>query len=514
MQSTRGCTMDASSSYYAFCLLVALVSHVLLRAWLGLAGKKTKPPPPRLPPGPRQLPVIGSFHHLLRGGGVPHRAMRDLSRRHGPVMLLRLCERAAVVVSSADAAREVLRDAAFEPRPGPGELVRHGEGVIFAPYGDHWRLLRRVLVAELLSARRVAAFRRVREEEAARLVASLASPPAPAAQPVDVGERLEEFVADSAVRAIFGERLPDRGAFLAMLRRGQDLSAVFGLRDLFPSSRLVRMLPRSAKAERYTQELLRLVDEIRRCHEERRAAAAAAAGDGDEEDKQDMIDVLLRIQKEGDMRVSLTNEVIRAVLIGMCSAQHSKHQRPLCSGPWPNNPRVMEKAQSEIRHAMAGQARVHEQILGDLHYLKAVIKETLRLHPPITMFPRQCQNDTKIQGYDIPEGTIVVINAWSISRDLKYWKDPDIFKPERFEAECSFDYKGFDYEFIPFGAGRRMCPGVAFSNANVEIALASLLYHFDWTAEKLDMTEAIGMTTKRKAGLFLKPILRIPLVDE
>ncbi|KAL6641094.1 hypothetical protein ACP70R_019275 [Stipagrostis hirtigluma subsp. patula] len=501
--------LTADYHCYGFCLFFALLAHAVIRA-----GKK---PRTRLPPGPWQLPVIGSLHHLLRGG-LPHHTMRDLSLRHGPLMLLRICERVAVVVSSAEAARDVFKghDDTFEQRPrGPGvdELYRHGEGVIFAPYGGHWRGLRRILMTELLSARRVEAFRRIREDEAARLVSSLASPAAEG-RLVGVDERLAEFVADSTVRAIFGDRMPDRAAFLRMVKQ-TDLSSLFDLRDLFPSSRLVRLLPRSRKAEHHRQEQFRLMDDILRQHQERRAA-----GDGNGE--QDMVDVLLRIQKEGDMRVSLTPGVIRAVLTDVFGAAVDTSITTLqwAMAELMANPRVMEKAQSEIRHVMAGRTRVHEVALSNLSYLKAVIKETLRLHPPGPLVPRECRDDCKIQGYDIPQGTIFLINVWAISRDPKCWKNPDMFMPERFEGECAFDYKGFDYEFTPFGTGRRMCPGTTFATANIEIALACLLYHFDWMLPvgvkqgKLDMTEVFGATVGRKSELVLCPILRIPIVDE
>lgn len=123
------------------------------------------------------------------------------------------------------------------------------------------------------------------------------------------------------------------------------------------------------------------------------------------------------------------------------------------------NPRVMQKAQQEIRSVMSGEQRVDEASLRNVHYLKAVIKETLRLHPPAPFFPRTCLADCKIQGYDVPQGTIIITNVWAIFRNPEYWEDPDMFIPERFQCDGSFDYRGFDFEFTPFGAGRRMCPG-------------------------------------------------------
>ncbi|KAG0532944.1 hypothetical protein BDA96_04G149000 [Sorghum bicolor] len=506
---------------YGSCLVLAVV--VARAIILTGSGKK----PGGLPPGPWQLPVIGSLHHLLRG--LPHHAIRDLSLRHGPLMLLRICERTAIVVSSAEAVAEMLKrhDAAFSERPSsPGieELSRHGQGVIFAPYGDHWRLLRRILMTELLSPRRVEAFRHIREDEAARLVSSLSSLP----QPVDMDERLEVFVADSSVRAILGDRLPDRAAFLKMVKAGQDPSSLFDLRDLFPSSWLVRMLPRSRKAERHLQEMFRLMDDILVSHSQRRVDddSPDGGGGGAVDEEHDMVDVLLRIQKQGDMRVSLNHGVIRAALIDAVGAALDTTSTTLrwAMAELIANPRVMHKAQLEIRRVMAAgqQRRVHEATLRDLHYLKAVIKETLRLHPPAPFVPRVCLDDgIKIQGYHVPRGTIVVANVWAISRDPKYWEDPDMFIPERFlqgdpDHHRCFDFKGFDFEFTPFGAGRRMCPGMNFAHMNVEIALASLLYHFDWklpdgaTPEEIDMTELWGVTVARKAKLLLHPIPCIP----
>uniref|UniRef100_A0A8R7P2F0 Cytochrome P450 71D7 n=2 Tax=Triticum urartu TaxID=4572 RepID=A0A8R7P2F0_TRIUA len=501
------------SYHLALCILLALLYHAALRA---AATAATRRPRPKLPPGPWQLPIIGSLHHLLRG--LPHHIMRDLSLRHGPLMLLRVCEREAIVVSSAEAAREIYKgnEATFSARlssPGIDELSRHGQGIVFAPYGDHWRLLRRILMMELLSARRVKAFRRIREEEAARLVSSLQA--TSDGRLVNIGERLEEFVTDSVVRAIFGDRLPDRATFLRIVKQGMDLSLIFGLRDLFPSSWLVRLVPRGGggKAERHRQEVFSVMGSILKSHEERRAAR-----EGDAEHEQDMVQVLLRIQKDATTRVSLTDGVIRALLIDVFGAAlDTATTLQWAMAELMANPRVMRRVQSEADCALAGQATVQEAALKSMQYLRAVIKETLRLHPPAVLFPRMCVGDCKIQGYDVPRGMIVLTNTWAFSRDPKYWDEPDKFMPERFEGEGVADLRGMDFEFTPFGVGRRICPGIDFAYANLEIALASLLYHFNWELPlgvepgEAVMTEEFGVTARRKVNLFVRPIIRVPL---
>jgi cytochrome P450 len=175
------------------------------------------------------------------------------------------------------------------------------------------------------------------------------------------------------------------------------------------------------------------------------------------------------------------------------------------------NPRVLEKAQAEIRQAFKGKIKIHETDLQNLSYLKSVIKETLRLHPPAALLmPRECREACEIDGYEIPVKTQVFVNAWAIGRDPAYWHDAESFIPERFDGS-SIDYKGTNFEFIPFGAGRRMCPGILFGVANVELPLAQLLYQFDWELpgkmkpEDLDMIEAFGGVVARKNHLHLIP---------
>jgi cytochrome P450 len=177
------------------------------------------------------------------------------------------------------------------------------------------------------------------------------------------------------------------------------------------------------------------------------------------------------------------------------------------------NQHVMKKAQAEVRSVYNEKGHVDEISLHKLKYLRSVIKETLRLHTPLPLLlPRQCSEKCEINGYEIPAKSKVIVNAWSICRDSRYWINAEKFDPERF-IDCSIDYKGADFQFIPFGAGRRTCPGISFGIANLEITLANLLFHFNWNmtnedkANELDMTESFGLTVRRKHDLWLVPTI-------
>ncbi|CAL5085338.1 unnamed protein product [Urochloa decumbens] len=498
---------------YVLCLplLIIAISFLLSHRWA-----RAQHASGRLPPSPWALPVIGHIHHLA--GALPHRAMRDLARRLGPVMLLRLGELRIVVASSADAAREVMRthDVAFATRPiSPMGRILVGDdsdGLIFAPYGDGWRQLRRICTTELFSARRVRSFRAVREDEVRRLLRSVAASAATPSPPVDLSEMLSAYVADAAVRAIIGSRFRDRETFLRLLERRVMVTPMSSLPDIFPSSRLAMLLspaPRLMKRER--EKMMAFIDTIIQDHQENRAAGVV--------DEEDLLDVLLRVQREDELDPPLTTENIKAVIIDIFGASSETSATTLqwIMAELMRNPRVMRKAQDEVRRVLAGQEIVTEDNLSDLRYLPLVIKEALRLHPPATLLlPRECRSPCRVLGFDVPVGAMVLVNAWAIGRDPAYWDAPEEFMPERFETS-EVDFKGTDFEFIPFGAGRRMCPGIGFGLANMDLALTSLLYHFDWELPdgakpgELDMTEAMGITTRRLCHLRLIPTVRVPL---
>jgi cytochrome P450 len=178
-----------------------------------------------------------------------------------------------------------------------------------------------------------------------------------------------------------------------------------------------------------------------------------------------------------------------------------------------NHPAEMRKLQDEIRATVIdnGANNVNEDHLDKLHYLRAVIKETLRLHAPLPLLlPRETLEDTELLGYHVPAGTRVMINAWAIGRDMETWERAEEFVPERFvDGLADYGLRYDDFTFVPFGGGRRGCPGVGFASPAIELALASLLYNFDWElpavggASKLDMSELHGLSVRLKANLCL-----------
>ncbi|KAF7088252.1 hypothetical protein CFC21_091379 [Triticum aestivum] len=482
----------------AAALLVPLLLLVRLR----------RPRGENLPPGPWRLPVIGSLHHLV--GRLPHRFMRDLARRYdAPLILLRLGELDVVVASSADAAREVLKtqDAVFATRmqtPTIRALTVDGAGIALAPHGEHWRQARKLGVTELLGARPVQSLRGSREAGVAALVASIASASA-ASGPVNVSSLLSTYIIDVAVRALVGDRIGGdlRGEFLERLGEGVRLATGFGLADLFPSSRLVRAFSGSlGRLEALGRETSRVMDRIIDKHQHA----------GDEE--KDFVDVMLRIQKnDGSLRAG----TIRAMITDLFGAASDTSATTLewAMAELMGSPAALRRAQAEVRSALAGESRVREEALPDLHYLRLVLKETLRLHPAAPLLlPRECPESRHVLGYTVPKGAMVLVNAWAIGRDAATWgADAEEFRPERFEEEAALDFKGTNFKFVPFGAGRRMCPGIAFGLAVVELALASFLFHFDWElpAGGLHMEEQLGVTARRKGDLWLHATVRVPV---
>ncbi|KAL3625447.1 hypothetical protein CASFOL_030901 [Castilleja foliolosa] len=477
---------------------------LLIKLW-----KKTKSPSNDhiLPPSPPKLPIIGHLHHLL--GGLPaHRAFSKITQKYGPVVHLKLGQVSMDVISSPQAAKEVLKnqDPACAGRPDSMAtkiMLYDNTDIIFSPYNEYWRQMRKICILQLFSAKNVKSFGSIRQDEVSRLVKSLRSlPPGDA---VNLTDKISVFTSSITCRAAFGGVMKGRETLIALVKKNIEMLTGLDLADLYPSFKLLfRVLSLSQyKLLRMRKKLDAILDVFL---EEHRLKQSGEFGG------EDILDVLLRMQKNQELDFPITNDNIKAVIFDMFSAGTDTSSTTIdwAMAELMRNPRVMAKVQIEIREAFKGKTTIEDIDVQALKYMKLVIKETLRLHPPITLLPRACREECKVNGYTIPLESQVMVNVWSMGRDPEYWPEPESFKPERFESN-HVDFLGNNFEYIPFGAGRRICPGMGFGLANVELPLAQLLYYFDWgmpgglSPDDIDMTEGEALSVSRKNALFLVP---------
>ncbi|CAN1746451.1 Desmethyl-deoxy-podophyllotoxin synthase [Linum perenne] len=441
--------------------------------------------------------------HLLGSSPAPHR-LRDLAKTYGPhLMFLQLGETRNVIVSSAESAREVMKthDLNFANRPVMlvGTVMTYDcTNLSFAPYGAYWRQLKKICTVELLSSKRVQSFRHVREEEVSRYVDRILL--STSAGVVDLSKETRRHMSTVIARSAFGEKCGEAEEFMRLLKDGMVLAGGFNVEDMFPSMTWLHVLfGARSRMEVVSRGIDKILGGIINEHKRRR------------QERGDLVDILLKVQENGELEIPFTDDNVKAIILDVFTGGSDTTSSLIewTMSEMLRNPRVLNKAQEEVRES---KNIVEEANISELKYLKLVIKEALRLHPPIAMLvPRQNMEKCEIDGYTIPANTKITINAWAIGRNPKYWTQPDMFYPERF-IDSNIDYRGFNFEFIPFGAGRRMCPGITFGITNVELVLANLLYHFDWVLpngekfEDLDMTETLGITMNRKTNLYLVPI--------
>ena len=179
------------------------------------------------------------------------------------------------------------------------------------------------------------------------------------------------------------------------------------------------------------------------------------------------------------------------------------------------NPAELKRLQQELTEVVGLDRRVDDTHLEQLTFLKCTLKETMRLHPPIPLILHEAIEDTKLQGFSVPKGSRLMINAFAIARDPKLWVDPEAFRPSRFMEPGMPDFMGTNFEFIPFGAGRRSCPGMQLGLYAMEVAVANIIHCFTWKLpdgmkpSELDMSDVMGLTAPRATRLIAVPDTRL-----
>ncbi|KAK2971480.1 hypothetical protein RJ640_020886, partial [Escallonia rubra] len=464
------------------------------------------------PPGPPGLPFIGNLHQL--DTSALHLNLWQLSKKYGPLMSMRLGSVPTLVVSSAKMAKEVMKthDLAFSNRPallGQQKLSYNGLDIAFSPCNDYWRDMRKLCTLHLFSSKRLQSFRPIREDEVAQMVKKI-SVLSTSSKLANLNEIATALTLNSTCRVAFSKRFDDEGyeshRFHSLFREIQGLWATFFVSDYFPMvGWLDKFTGSCARLERQFKNMDLFYQDLIDEHLDPKRSNSTG---------EDFVDILLRLRKDGLSSFNLTLDHIKALLMDVLVGGTDALSATVV---WTmteliKNPVVMKKVQEEVRALVGEKGRVDEDDLQNLLYLKAVIKEAMRLHPPAPLLiPRETMDRCVIEGYEIQPKTLVYVNVWAIGRDPESWETPEEFSPERF-LDRTIDYKGQDFEFLPFGGGRRGCPGISMGATTVELALGNLLYSFDWELpsgmkkEDVDCDTALGLGLHKKNALCLLPI--------
>ncbi|CAM8959092.1 unnamed protein product [Rhodiola kirilowii] len=482
--------------------------------WLILLTISTFKRRHRLPPGPPPFPIIGNILHL---GDKPHLSLNSLSKSHGPIISLKLGQTITVVISSPTLAQKVLQkhDQAFYMRdvPDAARPLGHNDvSIVWAQSQAQFRNLRKLCNSQLFTATRLDASQELRREKVQQLI-DYVSRKRDECEAVEIGPAAFTTALNLLSTTFFSTDLASYSSdesheFKEFVWGIMEETGKPNLSDFFPALRIVdpQRVFRKSRAcfEGMLKHFDRLIDhrlknrDNKECDSDRDdvldAMLQVVDEEGSELDRNDMMHLLLDLFIAGTDTTSSTLEWTMAELL--------------------RNPSTLEKAKAELAQAIIGTNRsIEESDIGNLPYIQAVVRETLRLHPPAPLLlPHKAMMDIEIDGYTIPKNTRVFVNLWAIHRDEKLWPEPEVFLPERFLNEKKLvELKGHGFELLPFGAGRRICPGMGLAHRMVHLMLASLLHRFDWKLENsmrpedMDMSDKFGITLQKSVPLRAVP---------
>ncbi|KAK9056227.1 hypothetical protein SSX86_027317 [Deinandra increscens subsp. villosa] len=467
----------------------------------------------RLPPGPFPLPVIGN---LLCLGDKPHHSLATLSKRYGPLMSLKLGSRTTVVISSPDIAKEFFQkhDRFFSSRTIPDAVraVDHNKhSIVFLPAEDQWRKLRKICKEYIFSAQHLDASELLRRKKVEELVNHV-SHCCTNQNEVNIGGIAFTTALNVLSNVMFSMDFAQYDSvssqeFKDTIWAIMELGGKSNIVDFFPILKPFDPQGFLRQGNVNGKKIMTIFDKIINQRLQARSSSHLT------ERHNDLLDLLLNLNQKNEYE--FTQNEMRHLFFALFLAGIDTTSSTLewAMAELIRNPEKLETARSEVIQLMKNKKDiVQESDISQLPYLQAVIKETLRLHPPVTfLVPHQAISDTEIHGYMVPKNAQIICNLWAMGRDPKVWSMQETFLPERF-LEVKIDYKGQDFQYIPFGTGRRMCPGLNLAHRMLHIILGSLILKFDWKlagnmkAQDIDMEEKFGLTLQRNVLLKAIPL--------
>ncbi|CAI0409188.1 unnamed protein product [Linum tenue] len=499
------------------CLLCLLLTIILQYV---LARRKATTA--KLPPGPARLPIIGNLHNL---GNQPHRSLADLAKIHGPLMTLKLGQITTIVASSPAMAKEILQkhDQVLSNRKvvlAAQALDHHLLGMAWLPVGPKWRNLRKICNSHLFNTQKLDSNEELRREMVRELVEGVRRNASERpGEAVDVGRAAFRASLNAVSRTMFSldladdERSEAAREFKEASRGILEEAGKPNLGDYFPFLGRLDLQGIQRRSAAYKVRVFdmfgMLIDERLR---KRKSESYVSAND--------MLDTLLDIGDDDDNRsreeTTMDPLRIKHLFLNLFAGGTDTTSSTLewAMAELLRNPYALAKVKEELDQVVGKGNHIRESDIHRLPYLQSIVKETLRLHPAVPLLiPRKAGADVEICGFTVPKGAQILVNAWAIGRDPSIWDDPDSFVPERFLGS-EVDAKGNYFELIPFGAGRRICPGLPLATRMLHIMLGSFVHWFDWklpdeiVPEMLDMEEAFGISLQKAKSLFVVPTPR------
>ncbi|XP_030473803.1 iridoid oxidase-like [Syzygium oleosum] len=481
-------------------LLTALLVFLLSRR------KRTN-----LPPQPPAWPMIGNILNL---GTMPHQNLHSFQAEHGPVTWLKLGSVNTMVIQSAQAAAEFFKghDLTFADRKCPHALtaLEYDQGSLAVGcYGGYWRALRRLCSAELLMNKRVNETAHLRQKCVDSMIMHIEEEMAVKQVTAEQGINLSHIlfllsfnVVGNLVlsRDLLDPKSKDGPEFFNATNRFMEWAGKPNVADFLPWLKWWDPQRIKASMAKDMGRAMKIIEGfVKERLEERKLGGKIRATN-------DFLDALLDYEgdgKEGPRKFSLQNVNIIVLEMFMAGSETTSNTMEWALAELLRQPESMKRAKDELDQVVGLNRKLEESDTEKMPFLQAVVKETLRLHPSLPLLiPRNARKETNFMGYDIPKDTQVFVNAWSIGRDPDAWEEPLAFKPERFLGS-NIDFKGQNFELIPFGSGRRMCVGLALAHRVLHLGLATLLHCFDWelggglTPATLDMRERAGLSVRK-----------------